>query len=386
MIDRLDHVRGVLVRLKDYPVVALLGARQVGKSTLAGLVAARHRGPVTRFDLERDRDLARLADAETALEGLRGLVVIDEIQRRPDLFPLLRVLADRRPLPARFLVLGSASPVLLRQSSESLAGRLHHYTLPGLTLAEVGSDALDRLWVRGGFPRAYLARTDAAASAWREDFIRSFLERDLPQLGIDVAAPTMRRFWSMLAHVSGQTWNSSDIARSLGVTDKTAGRYLDHLTATYMMRTLPAWHENLAKRQVKAPKLHFADSGLLHSLVGLSTRNDLLGHPRAGASFEGFAIAQVLERLGARPEEAFHWRTQQGAELDLLVVRGRLRLGFEFKMSVAPAATRSTHIALEDLRLDRLDIVHLGDETYALAPRLRALSVRRLADDLERLA
>ena len=373
----------MLARLKDYPVVAILGPRQVGKSTLAGLVATRHKGPVTRFDLERERDVARLADAETALEGLTGLVVLDEIQRRPDLFPVLRVLADRRPLPARFLVLGSASPLLLRQSSESLAGRLHHHLLPGLTLGEVGPGAIDDLWLRGGFPRAFLARTDAVAAAWREDFLRSFLERDLPQLGIDVAAPTMRRFWSMLAHVSGQTWNASEIARSLGVTDKTAGRYLDHLSATYMMRVLPAWHESLAKRQVRAPKIHVADSGLLHTLLGLSTRDDLLGHPRAGASFEGFAGGQVLARLGARPDEAFHWRTQQGAELDLLVVRGRTRLGFEFKMSVVPAATRSMHVALDDLDLTRLDVIHLGDETYPLSPRLRAVSLRRLGQDLD---
>lgn len=325
------------------------------------------------------KDRNRIPKKHGSIPGL------DEIQRRPDLFPLLRVLADRTPTRARFLVLGSAAPTLLRQSSESLAGRLHRHTLSGLTIGEVGVDRIDRLWIRGGFPRAFLARSDAAAATWREDFLRSFLERDLPQLGIHVAAPTMRRFWSMLAHVSGQTWNASDIARSLGVTDKTAGRHLDHLSGTYMMRQLPAWHENLGKREVKAPKIHFADSGLLHTLLGVSTRDELLGHPRAGASFEGFATGQVLARLGATPEESFHWRTQQGAELDLLVVRGRKRHGFEFKATVAPAVTRSMHIALEDLKLDRLDVVHLGMDTYPLAPRLRALSLRRLVEDRQPL-
>ena len=244
---------------------------------------------------------------------------------------------------------------------------------------------VDRLWTRGGFPRSFLARTDHDASEWREDFLRTFLERDLPQLGIDVPAPTMRRFFGMLAHSSGQTWNGSDIARSLGVSDKTARRYLDHLAGAYVMRTLPAWHENLQKRQVKAPKIHFSDSGLLHSFFGVFTKEALLSHPRAGASFEGFALGQVLDRLRAGPGEAYHWRTEQGAELDLLVVRGQKRYGFEFKLTVAPGLSRSVHIALQDLHLDRLDVVHFGEDSYPLADRVRAVSIRRLTEDLEPL-
>jgi uncharacterized protein len=382
VIDRSDHLLRLGRMLATYPVVALLGARQVGKSTLARQVAAGSRGPVFTFDLERPRDVERLADPETALAPLRGLVVIDEVQRRPDLFPTLRVLADRSPLPARFLILGSASPALLRQSSESLAGRVHHYELRGLSIAEVGRRRVDRLWLRGSFPLSYLARSDEKAATWREDFVRTFLERDLPQLGIDVAATTMRRFWTMLAHVSGQTWNASDIARSLGVSDKTATRYLDHLVATFMMRVLRPWHENLRKRQVKSPKTHFADTGLLHSFQGVTTRDDLLVHPRSGASFEAFGVGQVLDRLRARDDETFHWRTQDGAELDLLVVHGRRRLGFEFKRTVAPGTTRSMHVALADLGLESLDVIHAGDETYPLTDRVRAVAISRLADDL----
>lgn len=382
VLERRDQVGRILAALRRAPVVALLGARQVGKSTLARLVARRHRGPVTAFDLERPRDVERLADAETALSPLGGLVVLDEIQRRPELFPVLRVLVDRVPSPARFLVLGSASPALLRQSSESLAGRLHHHDLAGLALGEVGDAPWERLWVRGGFPRAFLARSDREAGTWRDDFLRTFLERDLPQLGITVAAPTMRRLFHMLAHVAGQPWNASDIGRSLGVTDKTARRYLDHLVSTYVVRLLPAWHENLQKRQVKAPKVHFADSGLLHTLFGVTSLDDLRGYPRAGASFEGFALGQVVGRLRAHADETYHWRTEQGAELDLLVVHGGRRLGFEFKLGVAPGTTRSMHIALADLKLERLDVIHTGADTYPLTDRIRAVSIRRLDADL----
>lgn len=381
-IPRPGHRAELLRRLRRGPVVALLGARQVGKTTLAAEVARAWGGRTTVFDLEDPAHLARLADPRLALEPLRGLVVLDEIQQLPDVFPLLRVLADRRPLPARFLVLGSASPALLRQSAESLAGRISHYELPGLGLEEVRVEQLDRLWLRGGFPRSFLARSEAASAQWRRDFVRTFVERDLPQLGVSVAAATLRRFWAMLAHYHGQTWNSSEFARSFGVADTTVRRYLDTLTSALVVTQLQPWSENLGKRQVKAPKVYLADSGLLHTLLGCERREDLLSHPKLGASWEGLGIQSVVHRLGARPDECFFWGTYGGAELDLLVVRGSQRLGFEFKRTSAPQVTRSMHVALADLRLRRLDVVHAGAETFPLAPGLRALSLGRLLEDL----
>jgi uncharacterized protein len=384
-LARSRHEAVILRRLRNSPVVALLGARQVGKTTLARNVAAR-RSPVTAFDLEDPVDRARLDDAGLALRGLRGLVILDEIQRRPDLFPVLRVLADRPRTPARFLVLGSASPELLRQASESLAGRIALHELGGFGLEETGSAAWRRLWLRGGFPRSFLARSEAQSLAWRQDFASTFLERDLPQLGVNTPAATLRRFWSMLAHWHGQVWNGSEFARAFGVSVPTVGKYLDQLEGTFVVRRLASFHENLAKRQVKAPKVYIADSGLLHALLGLGTERDLQGHPKVGASFEGFVIEQVLSRLGARRDEAAFWATHAGAELDLVVVRGRTRLGFEVKLAEAPTLTLSMRIALEDLRLQRLDVIHGGQHTFALAPRVRAVAVSRLLDDLRPLA
>jgi predicted AAA+ superfamily ATPase len=385
MLSRPRHVERVVTLLRDFPVVAVLGARQVGKTTLAGQVADRLRGGVTRFDLESERDVARLSDAGLALGRLRGLVVLDEIQRRPELFPALRVLADRPRRPARFLVLGSASPALLRQSSETLAGRIAYHELEGLQLDEVGGRALDRRWLRGGFPRSFLARTDQASAAWRREFVRTFLERDAPALGIPAAAPTLRRLWSMLAHVHGHTLNLSDLARSLGISDMSVRRYVEGLAATFVVRLLSPWFENLGKRQVKAPKVYLTDSGILHALLQLETVDDLLGHPKVGASWEGFGLANVAARLGARPEECHFWGTHQGAELDLLVVRGRRRLGFEFKLSEAPAVTRSMRVALADLGLQRLDVVHAGADTFALGDRIRAVALQRVFEDIEPL-
>lgn len=381
-MQRPTHRAELLRRLRRSPVVALLGARQVGKTTLAAEIAQAWKGPVTTFDLEDPAHLARLADPRLALEPLKGLVVLDEIQRLPDTFPLLRVLADRRPLPARFLVLGSASPALLRQSSESLAGRISHYELPGLGLDEVRAQDADKLWLRGGFPRSFLARSEAASAEWRREFVRTFVERDLPQLGVTVPAATLRRFWAMLAHYHGQTWNSSEFGRSFGVADTTVRRYLDTLTSALVVRQLPPWAENLGKRQVKSPKVYLADSGLLHTLLGCERREALLSHPKLGASWEGFGIQAVIQRLGARPEECFFWGTYATAELDLLVVRGSTRLGFEFKRTSAPHATRSMHTALSDLKLARLDLVHAGADTFPLARGLRAVAFSRLLEDL----
>jgi len=376
MIDRELHARQITGLLRRFPAVAILGARQVGKTTLAASIAPTLSDRISRFDLENPSDLARLSDPMLALQELKGFVLLDEVQRRPELFPVLRVLADRKPVRTRFLVLGSAAPDLLRQSSESLAGRIAYYELPGLAVREVGFEHADRLWVRGGFPKAFLARSDRESMEWRQAFIRTFLERDLPALGVNIAADTMRRFWSMLAHHHAQLWNASEIGRSFGVADTTVRNYLDKLTDALVVRQLKSWHENLGKRQVKSPKIFIRDSGLLHALLNLPTKRDIEGHPKLGASWEGFIIDQLVQQLGVNPEETYHWRTHQGAELDLLVVRGRLRLGFEVKRTVAPTLTPSMRSAMHDLKLKSLTVVHAGDKTFPLSKQVQAVAFR----------
>jgi predicted AAA+ superfamily ATPase len=382
VVDRRASVAAVRRRLREAPVVALLGARQVGKTTLARQVAVRFGGPVTTFDLEDSRDLARLADPMLALGACKGLVVLDEIQRLPNVFTTLRVLADRRPLPARFLVLGSASPALLRQSAESLAGRISFHELRPFSLDEAGATHLERLWRRGGFPRSFLARTEEASNEWRRDFVRTFLERDLPQLGLRIPSATLHRVWEMLAHVHGQVLNTSELARAFGVADTTIRRYIETLEATFVVRTLRPYHANIAKRQVKAPKVYVSDSGLLHHLLDVRTQRDLERHPKVGASWEGFLLESVVAHLGCRPEQCFFWATHGGAELDLLVVNGRHRLGFEFKRTTAPRITPSMRAAIADLGLERLDVIHAGAETFSLHRKIRAVSAARLAQDL----
>lgn len=384
MIPRERHLTDVLRLLKQFPAVAILGARQVGKTTLAMQIMRQFKGPSERFDLEDPADLARLADAKLALADLRGLVVIDEVQRRPDLFPVLRVLADRRPRRARFLVLGSASPELLRQSSDSLAGRIAFHTLDGFHLHEVGLEAIDRLWLRGGLPLSFLARTHEASFTWRQSFIRTFLERDLPQLGVRVSATTLTRFWSMLAHYHGQVWNGAEFARSFGVSDKTVRHYLDTLHAARVVTVMQPWHENVGKRQVKSPKVYVRDSGVLHGLLGIRERRDLDRHPKVGASWEGLLMHQIAEHLGAAPEECYFWATHSGSELDLLWVRGRRRWGFEFKRTTSPALTSSLRTAVETLGLQRAFLVHAGDKSFALHKKVTAVAAKRLLDDVGR--
>lgn len=384
MLSRSTHRRHIRDLLDESPVVAILGARQVGKTTLARQLAEaveEHHW----FDLEDPDDRARLQEPKLALAPLTGLVVLDEVQHVPELFPLLRVLADRPGAPARFLILGSAGPELLRQGSESLAGRVAFHELDGFDLEECGAGSWVPRWVRGGFPRSFLARTDAASMRWRHDFVRTYLERDLPRLGIGLGEPTLRRFWTMLCHWHGQTWNGSAFARNFGVSDKTVRGYLDVLESTFVVRQLQPWHENLSKRQVKAPKVYVRDSGLLHVLLGLGSEHDLLAHPKLGASWEGFAMGQVVRRLGAEPRECFFWGTHGGAELDLLVVRGNLRRGFEFKRTSAPRRTRSMTIAMRDLKLDRLDVVHAGDGTFPIGERMWAVPIGAILADLEAL-
>ncbi len=379
MIRRID--RDILERLlKTHPVVGIVGARQVGKTTLARSLPA-----AAYYDLENPDDMARLADPMLALKPARGLVVIDEIQRLPGLFQILRVLADRRPLPARFLVLGSASPEVLRQGSETLAGRVVYHELKGFSIKEVGVRNHAKLWLRGCFPRSFLARTHGQSMDWRRGFVQTFIERDLPQLGITVSSATLRRFWMMLAHYHGQIWNSSAFAQSFGVADTTVRYYLDLLTSALVVRQLRPWHESISKRQVKSPKVYLADCGILHALLNLPEQADLDAHPKCGASWEGFVIEQVVSRLGAKHDECHFWATHAGAELDLLIVRGRRRLGFEIKRTGSPSVTPSMRHAAADLRLDELTVIHAGDRTFPLSRKIRAVAFERILKDLHPL-
>ncbi len=381
MIPRPNGIDQIDRALAIHPIAALLGPRQCGKTTMARMIAERQ--PSTWFDLENPVDVRRLSAPLSVLQALSGLVIIDEVQRRPDLFELLRVLADRPRNVARFLLLGSASPQLVKGVSESLAGRLGSIDLSGFDLTEVGASARDRLWLRGGFPRSFLAADDFAGQAWRQDFVRTFLERDIPQLGITIPAETLRRFWTMVAHYHGQVWNAAQFARSIGASETTARRYLDILCGAYMVRILPPWFENIRKRQVKAPKTYIRDSGILHALLQLTTLADVQSHPKLGASWEGFALEQVVGALKTR--DAYFWATHGGAELDLFVrVAGR-RYGFELKYADAPAASRSMHVAIQDLSLEHLWVVYPGDQEYQLADKITVIpldSVPRLAHSL----
>ena len=366
----------------------MLGPRQVGKTTLARQLAAQWPGPVKHFDLEDPEDQARLTDPAFVLRPLSGLVVLDEIQSRPDLFPLLRVLADRPDTPARFLILGSAAPELKRHTAESLAGRVVFHEVEGLALDEIakvqsGADWLDDRWLRGGFPRSLLAKNLAGSREWREAFIRTYLERDLPQLGISLPAMTLRRFWTMLAHYHGQIWNGSELGRALGVSDKTVSRYLDILEGTYMAFRLLPWHSNLGKREVKAPKVYVADSGILHGLLGVNGLDDLLAHPKCGASWEGFIIREIIRRTAARNGEAFFWGVHTGAELDLLIQKNGRRLGFEIKLTRSPKVTASMRSAREVLLLDQLYVMcHGTGAPWPLAEGIMAVPAMCLTSPL----
>jgi predicted AAA+ superfamily ATPase len=375
MLERARLIEHIRRGLKRSRIVALIGPRQSGKTTLAREIVPNGSG--NYFDLEDPTSRAVLAQPMTALQNLRGVVVIDEVQHRPDLFQVLRVLADRSPVRARFLILGSASPELLRQSSESLAGRIETIAVSGFSLEEVGAAALDRHWQRGGFPLSFLARTNDNSVAWRQQFIQTFLERDVPQLGINIPAVALLRFWTMVAHSHGGIWNSADPARSLGIGESTVRRYLDLFTSLLIVRQLQPWHENLSKRQVKAPKVYVRDSGLLHALLGIRTEKDLLGHPKSGASWEGYAIEEALNAF--QPEQVYFWATHQGAELDLLLFKGGRRIGIEIKRADAPTITPSMRIALADLHLDRLIVLYPGSRDYALSEQVHVVPLSRLA-------
>ncbi|OGR04268.1 MAG: hypothetical protein A2284_00345 [Deltaproteobacteria bacterium RIFOXYA12_FULL_61_11] len=371
-----------------HPVVTVLGPRQSGKTTLARQYAAQcadFAAATNHFDLEDPQDLARLAEPKLALQGLRGLVLIDEVQRTPELFPLLRVLVDRPDNPARFLILGSASRDLIHQSSESLAGRIGHLEVRPFCVGEVGLDQLERLWLRGGFPRAFLAESEVKVFKWLEDYTLTFLERDLPQLGFRIPARSLRRFWMMLTHVHGNVLNSSELARSFGTSDTTIRRYLDLLEGTFMLRLLPPWHENLGKRQVKAPKVYFRDSGLLHCLLGIQREDQLRTHLKLGASWEGFALEEVIRAAGAKDGEVYFWGVHQQGELDLLLFADGRRLGYEFKYTDRPTMTRALQQAIDLLGLETLTVIHPGDKEFPLAERAAAVPLGLVLERLHRV-
>jgi predicted AAA+ superfamily ATPase len=366
MIDRPLYLEQLAVAMKRAPITALLGPRQCGKTTLARLFGATREA--VYFDLESQPDLRRLQNPELMLGSLQGMVILDEIQRLPHLFSVLRVLVDRPENQARFLILGSASPDVVKNVSETLAGRVEFIELAGFDLQETGSETAETLWLRGGFPRSFLAASDEDSFAWREGFIRTFLERDIPQLGITIPATAMRRFWTMLAHYHGQIWNASELGRSMGLSDKTVRAYLDILAGTFMVRQLQPWHENIGKRQVKAPKIYLRDTGLLHSLLSLPDMHSLFGHPRVGASWEGFVMEQFLQSV--RPAEAYFWATHGGASIDLFFLHRGRRYAIEIKYSEAPHITKSMQIALTDLCLDHLWIIYPGQHRYAVQAQI----------------
>jgi hypothetical protein len=372
LLQRPEAIRAVKQAFAAHPAVTIVGPRQCGKTTLARELASRE-SEAAYFDLEKAVDRRKLEAPEQTLGALTGLVVIDEIQRRPELFETLRVLLDRPASSTRFLLLGSASPNLISGVSESLAGRVGLVDLGGFNLGETGTDAWRTLWQRGGFPRSFLATDDGASFTWRSSFVRTFLERDIPQFGINIPTETLRRFWTMIAHYHGQVWNGAEFARALGSGEATSRRYLDILAGAYMVRILPPWFENLKKRQLKSPKIYVRDSGLLHVLLELENHDDLLGHPKLGASWEGFGVEQLLSAFGDKAGSAYFWATHGGAEIDLLMtVRGR-RYGFEFKHADAPGTTRSMRIALTDLDLAYLWVIYPGTERYQLDDKITAL-------------
>jgi predicted AAA+ superfamily ATPase len=376
MIKRPQYLKYLETAIRRSPITALLGPRQVGKTTLARLFAENQ--STTFFDLESVPDRRRLQNPELVLGNLEGLVILDEIQQMPDLFSTLRVLVDRPGQKARFIILGSASPNIIRNASETLAGRIEFIDLIGFDLSEVGNENWQTLWLRGGFPRSFLAESESDSLTWREGFIRTFLERDIPQLGIQIPATAMRRFWTMLAHYHGQTWNASELGRAMGLSDKTVRGYLDILSGAFMVRQLQPWYENTSKRQVRAPKIYLRDSGLLHSLLNIPDLNSLYGHPKVGASWEGYVIEQVLQMI--HPSEAYFWGIHSGAELDLLFFYHGKRYGIEVKFSEAPDITHSMKTALHDLDLSYLWVVYPGTQAYQVDERISVLSLQKIQE------
>ncbi len=382
-IDRWKHARQLDELIEEYPVTALIGPRQVGKTTLAKQLARRWQGKTHYFDLESSDDLARLSDPMFTLSALKGLIVLDEIHRTPEIFPTIRVLADRSRDESVFLILGSASPALLKQSSETLAGRIAYYELPGLCYSEIDSEHRDRLWQRGGFPKSFIASSDPQSYRWRRNFVRTFLQRDIPQFGITIPEQTISRFWSMLANSHGQIWNGAELGRAFGISHTTVRRYLDLLESVFMVRSLKPWYANIRKRQVKSPKIYIRDSGLLHALLGLKTFDDLAGHPKIGASWEGHIVENLINALGVESDQCFFWATHNGAEVDLVIMDGGELRGFEIKRTSSPRITPSIRSAIENLQLSRVDVIHAGNDCFPLSDRVNAISASRLSESID---
>lgn len=382
MIDRESHLANIKSLLEQFPVVALIGARQVGKTTLAQLLMRQGSDQTHHFDLESPFDLAQVSDPMLALSPLHGLIILDEIHRLPEVFPVLRVLADRKPSQARFLILASATPSLLKQSSESLAGRIAYYELPGISMSEIDRNEFDALWFRGGFPLSVTARNDESSYRWRNQFIRTFLERDIPQFGIGITSATLDRFLSMVAHYHAQVWNGAELSRAFGVSHTAVRRYLDVMESTFILRCLKPWAANIKKRQVKSPKVLFRDSGLLHTMLGIKSREELDRHPKVGASWEGYIIENVLQVLQVEDRHSYFWATHAGAEIDLLIQQGDRLKGFEVKRTSTPSITPSMKIALDDLDLSQIDVIYPGEKTFALSDRVRAVAASRILEDL----
>jgi len=377
-IKRTKELTTLNRKLKESPVIAILGPRQCGKTTLAHQFVKEHKNHnIHFFDLEDPRDLAKLENPTLTLEELKGIVVIDEIQRRPELFPILRVIVDKKP-KVKYLILGSASRDLIKQSSETLAGRISYLELSGFTLNIFSKNEVKKLWVRGGFPRSFLSKSEKASFSWRQDFITTFLERDVPNLGISIPSQTLRRFWTMLAHYHGQIFNASEIARSIQTTDTTVKRYLDILSGTFFLRQIQPYYYNTKKRLVKSPKIFFRDSGILHALLSLENYNDIISHPRLGASWEGFALEQVIEHLNLRQEEVFFWAVHTGAELDLVLKKRGKLYGIEVKYNEAPKLSKSMTSAISELLLSHLWIIYPGSENYKLSKEISVISISKL--------
>jgi uncharacterized protein len=380
-MNRNSYIRKIERAFQIHPIVAILGPRQCGKTTLAKIFADSIAKilSIVHFDLENPRDLIKLDNPLLALENQEGLIVIDEIQLRPDLFPVLRVLADKNKKKQKYLILGSASRDLIRQSSESLAGRIAYIELPPFSVFE--THEIEKLWVRGGFPLSYLASSDYESSEWRRNYITTFLERDIPALGIKIAPQNLRRFWMMLVHYHGNVFNASAIGNSLGISHTAIRNYLDILSGTFMIRQLMPWQENIKKRQVKAPKIYFRDSGIMHSLLNISAFKDLQNFPQLGASWEGFALEEVIRNQNVDAEDCYFWATHSGAELDLLIVKGQKRVGFEFKYSDSPKVTKSMQIAFDDLHLDNLYLIYPGKDSFRLTEKITAIGLNNNTDD-----
>ncbi|HSX04238.1 MAG TPA: ATP-binding protein [Rhabdochlamydiaceae bacterium] len=379
MVQRRKYLKTIEMHFQVHPACAILGPRQVGKTTLAKMFLEEQDSPEAFhfFDLENPIDLARFENPMLTLSKLSNkLIVIDEIQRAPELFPVLRVLIDDKEKKQKFLILGSASRDLIRQSSESLAGRIGYMELMPFSLDEVDHDS-EILWLRGGFPRSYLAKTDEDSFLWRQSYIATFLERDIPNLGFQIPPQQMRRFWLMLVHYHGQIFNASELGKSLGISDHMVRKYLDILAGTFMVRILLPWYENLEKRQIKSPKIYFRDSGILHALIGIHNQAEMDIYPKMGSFWEGFALEEIIRQTGASSEECYFWGTQSNAELDLLILKNGKRIGYEFKYSDAPKITPSMRIACQDLKLDHLYVVYPGKETFSLSEKITARGLQQ---------